>query len=104
MTATKACTRHARETNRKPDEPRKPKATSDNNKAKRVEAAKPAAALAVAPDGTGNGGRLSGTATNTEPAPAPEPPTGAAEPDSTSQREAGPDQPTAPAAPAADAC
>ena len=82
MTATKACTRQARETNRKPDEPRKPKATSDNNKAKRVEAAKPAAALAVAPDGTGNGGRLSGTATNTEPAPAPAPApaAGAAEP------------------------
>ena len=102
MTATKACTRQARETNRKPDEPRKPKATSDNNKAKRVEAAKPAAALAVAPDGTGNGGRLSGTATNTEPAPPPA--AGAAEPDSTSQDEAGPDQPTAPAAPAAGAC
>jgi hypothetical protein len=70
MTATKARTRHARETNRKRDEPRKPKATSDNNKAKSVEAAKPPAALAVAPDGgAGNGGTLSGIASSAATGP-----------------------------------
>ena len=72
MTATKACTRHARETNRKRDQPRRPKATSDNNKANRVEAAKPPAALAVAPDGTGTGGAFSGTDPNEAAAPDPE--------------------------------
>jgi hypothetical protein len=80
MTATKACTRHARETNRKRHEWRKPKATNDNNKAKRVKAAKPPAALAAAPDGAGNGGTLSETASNAATAPKPADPA-AAEPD-----------------------
>jgi hypothetical protein len=80
MTATKACTRHARETNRKRVQPRRPKASSDNNKAKRVKAAKPPAAPAAAPDGAGNGGTTSETATHAATAPAPADPA-AAEPD-----------------------
>ena len=82
MTATKARTRQARDTNREPHQPRKPKATSDNNKAKREEAAKPPAALAEAPDGAGgNGGRLSGPGCSAQPAPAPaDPAPTAAEP------------------------
>jgi hypothetical protein len=71
MTATKACTRHARETSRKRHTPRKPKATNDNNNANKLKAAKPPPALAVAPDGAGTDGTPPETGSNAATGPEP---------------------------------
>ena len=70
MTATNACTRHARETNCKRDQWRRPKANNDNKRANNVKAAKPPPAPAApAPDAPGNCGALSGTDPNEEAEP-----------------------------------
>jgi hypothetical protein len=72
MTATKARTRHARQTHSERHKGRRPKANNDTNKANKVEAAKPPAAHAAPPeDGTGTGGKPSGTDPKEAGAPAP---------------------------------
>ncbi len=77
MTATKACTRHARDTQRERHQWRRPKATNDNNNANKLKAAKPPAALAVAPDGAGTDGALPETGSNAATAPEPADPAAA---------------------------
>jgi hypothetical protein len=85
MTATNACTRHARDSHRERHTQRRPKAANDTNKANKELAAKPPPAEAVAPEGAGNdGGALSGTGTNAETGPDP---TDRADPAAASQGE-----------------
>jgi hypothetical protein len=79
MTATKARGRHTADTSRTRVKRRRPKANSDNRRAKRVLEAIPAAPLAaLAPDGPGDGGTLEDTDPNEAPdgETAPEPATG----------------------------
>ena len=92
MTATKARTRHARETNRKRVQWRRPKANNDNNRANKVKAAKPPPAPAApAPDAPGNCEALSGT----DPKAAAEPEAAAAAEPGAKGETAGPNSPDA---------